>query len=68
MVFENINFISRLGDYLVLTSSRVSCICWCVYILTSKEGEGSIKMNAIDRTLHNSCMQSLAGKKGSIKD
>ena len=38
IVFENIDFIPRLGDFLVLTSSRVSCICLCVYILTKKGG------------------------------
>jgi len=36
--FENINSIPRFGDFLVLTSSRVSCICLCVYILTRKGG------------------------------
>ena len=36
IIFENINFIPRLADFLVLTSSRVSCMCLCVYILTQK--------------------------------
>ena len=36
IVFENTNFIPRLGNFLVLTSSCVSCMCLCVYILTQK--------------------------------
>ena len=36
--FENINFIPRPGTFVVQTSSRVSCICLCEYILTKKGG------------------------------
>jgi len=45
IVFESITFIPRLGDFLVLTSSRVSCICWYVYILTRKEGVNENECN-----------------------
>jgi len=38
IAFENIHFIPRLGDFLVLTSSRISCICLCVYFLTRQGG------------------------------
>jgi len=51
IVFENINFIPGLGNFLVFTSSLVSCICLCVYILTRKRG-GQLKFQNESRTEH----------------